>query len=125
MTRTNISSGAPFEDTFGYCRAVRVGEQVHVAGTCARPPHDTGDAYEQAKGALEIIGTALAEAGASFDDVVRTVVYITDTKDKDLVARAHGEVFGQILPASTLVAVAALLEPHLRVEIEAYAILDS
>ena len=125
MTRTNIPSGALFEETFGYSRAVRVGDQIHVAGTCARPPHDAGDAYEQTKGALEIIGKALAEAGASFEDVVRTVVYIIDTTDRDLVARAHGEVFGRILPASTLIAVAALLEPHLRVEIEAYAILDS
>lgn len=125
VTRTNISSGSSFEPVFGYSRAVRVGDQIHVAGTCARAPHDTGDAYEQTKAALEIIGNALTEAGASFEDVVRTVVYITDTSDKDLVTRAHGEVFSQILPASTLVAVAALLEPQLRVEIEAYAILGS
>ena len=125
MKRVNISSAGPFEAAFGYSRAVRVGQHIHVAGTCAQPPDDAGDAHEQATGALRIIGNALAEAGASFADVVRTVVYITDTSDKDLVTRAHGEVFSQILPASTLVAVAALLEPQLRVEIEAYAILGS
>ena len=125
MERKNISTGSPFGDEFGYSRAVRLKDQVHVAGTCAQPPHDQGDGYEQAKGALQIIARALDEVGASLGNVVRTVVYITDTSDKDLVTRAHGEVFSQILPASTLVAVAALLEPQLRVEIEAYAILGS
>lgn len=124
MERKNISSNGPFEAAFGYSRAVRVGNQIHVAGTCAQPPHDAGDAYEQAMGALEIIETALVAAGASFKDVVRTVVYITDTSHADGVTRAHGETFGDILPASTMVVVAALLKPHLVVEIEAYAILS-
>lgn len=106
-------------------RAVRVDRHIHVAGTCAQPPHDQGDAYEQAKGALGIIAKALDETGASLEDVVRTVVYITDVDHADGVTRAHREVFGEILPASTLIVIAALLKPHLVVEIEAYAILPS
>lgn len=123
MERKNISSGGPFETVFGYSRAVRVGQHIHVAGTCAQPPHDAGDAYEQATGALKIIGNALTEAGASFADVVRTVVYITDAAHAEGVTRAHCETFGEIKPASTAVIVAGLLRPHLVVEIEAYAIL--
>jgi enamine deaminase RidA (YjgF/YER057c/UK114 family) len=123
MERKNISTGSPFGDEFGYSRAVRLKDQVHVAGTCAQPPHDQGDGYEQAKGALQIIARALDEVGASLGNVVRTVVYITDTVHADGVTRAHGETFGNIMPASTMVVVAALLKPHLVVEIEAYAIL--
>ena len=123
MNRKNIATGSAFGAEFGYSRAVRVDRHVHIAGTCAQPPGDRGDAYEQAKGALQIIAEALAEAGASLGDVVRTVVYITDAAHAAGVTRAHGEVFGAILPASTLVVVAALLKPHLVVEIEAYAIL--
>ena len=123
MKRKNISSQSPFEPVFGYSRAVRVGNQIHVAGTTAQPPHDQGDAYEQAAAALRIIRKALVEAGADFKDVVRTVVYVTDmAAHADGVTRAHGEMFGDIRPASTLVAVTALLRPELVVEIEAYAI---
>lgn len=125
MKRKNIETGSAFGAEFGYSRAVCMGRHVHVAGTCAQPPHDQGDAYEQAKGALQIIAKALAEAGASLGDVVRTVVYITDTAHAAGVTRAHGEAFGEILPASTLVVVVALLKPHLVVEIEAYAILPT
>ena len=121
--RQNIASGGPFESTFGYSRAVRVGDHVHVAGTCAQPPHTTGDAHEQSTAALDIIGKALEEAGTTFKDVVRTVVYVTDMADMDAVARAHCAVFGEIRPASTLVQVGALGRPELVVEIEAYAIL--
>ena len=124
MKRVNISSAGPFEAAFGYSRAVRVGQHIHVAGTCAQPPDDAGDAHEQATGALRIIGNALAEAGASFADVVRTVVYITDVIHAEGVTRAPGETFGEIRPASTAVIVAGLLAPHLVVEIEAYAILS-
>lgn len=123
MDRKNIPSGGSFEAIFGYSRAVRVGDHIHVAGTCAQSPHDMGDAYEQAKGALSIIENALIEAGASLEDVVRTVVYITDTAHADGVTRAHGETFSSIMPASTMVVIAALLKPNLVVEIEAYAIL--
>ena len=125
MKRKNIATSSAFGAEFGYSRAVRIDRHVHVAGTCAQPPQDRGDAYEQAKGALQIIAEALAEAGASLGDVVRTVVYITDAAHAAGVTRAHGEVFGAILPASTLVVVAALLKPHLVVEIEAYAILPT
>ena len=123
MERKNIPTEGPFGDEFGYSRAVRAGNQVHVAGTCAQPPHDHGDGYEQAIGALLIIGNALAKAGSSYSDVVRTVVYITDTSHAAGVTRAHRETFGDIKPASTMVVIAELLKPHLVVEIEAYAIL--
>ena len=120
MARQNITSGNPFEPVFGYSRAVRIGNQIHVAGTTA----DGADAYEQSKNALTIIARALVEAGASFEHVVRTVIYVTDMNaHMDGVTRAHGEVFGNIRPASTLVAVTALVRPELVVEIEAYAIL--
>ena len=124
MKRTNVPTGNPFGDEFGYSRAVRLGDHIHVAGTCAQPPHDHGDGYEQAKGALQIIAKALDEVDASLRDVVRTVVYITDTAHADGVTRAHGEALGDIMPASTMLVIAALLKPHLVVEIEAYAILS-
>jgi enamine deaminase RidA (YjgF/YER057c/UK114 family) len=120
MTRRNITSGNPFEPVFGYSRAVRIGDTIHVAGTTA-----PGDGpYEQAKAALEIIDRALADAGATLADVVRTVVYVTDIAHADGVTRAHGEVFADIRPASTLVAVSALAKPESVVEIEAYAIVE-
>ena len=122
MKRQNISTHRPFEEEYAYSRAVRVGDQIHVAGTCAQPPHDEGDAYEQAAAALDIIGAALAEARAGFADVVRTVVYVTDMSDMKEVARAHRERFADVMPASTLVQVAALGRPNLCIEIEAYAI---
>ena len=124
MSRKNILTGNSFGEEFGYSRAVRVGDHIHVAGTCAQPPHDHGNAYQQARSALAIIEDAFAELGASLEDVVRTVVYITDTDHGEGVTRAHGETFGRIMPASTLVVVAALLKPNLVVEIEAYAIQD-
>ena len=79
MSRKNVPTGNSFGEEFGYSRAVRVGDHIHVAGTCAQPPHDHGDAYQQARSALAIIEDALAKLGASLEDVVRTVVYITDT----------------------------------------------
>ena len=120
--RQNISSGGAYENVFGYCRAVRVKDQIHVSGTCAPPTHEKADAYEQAKAALEIIGRALAEAGAGFADVVRTVVYVRDINDADAVARAHLEVFDKIRPASTLIQIDGMIRTWQRVEIEAYAI---
>ena len=122
--RQNISSGGAFEPVMGYSRAVRVGNQVHVSGTTARPPAVHGDAYTQSVAVLDIIEKALGEAGAAMSDVVRTVVYVTDIADAEAVARAHGERFSQVLPASTMVAVTALLTPEMKVEIEAYAVLD-
>lgn len=123
--RTNIQSGSPYEEVFGYCRAVRVGNTIHVAGTCAQPPHIEGcDAYEQATSAISIISAALEEAGASTADVVRTITYLTDIGDMELVARAHSETFGDVRPAATLVEVSSLIDPAMKVEIEAYAIVD-
>jgi enamine deaminase RidA (YjgF/YER057c/UK114 family) len=126
MQRTNVPSGGEFEDVFGYCRAVRVGPHIHVSGTTARDPHlDGTDTYEQAKVALRIIEAALREAGSSPAAVVRTVTYVTNMADSLLVAKAHREMFGDVRPAATIVAVAALLDPRMTVEIEAYAIDES
>ena len=127
MGRRLISSGSPYEPVAGFSRAVVVGRHVHVAGTApvmpdgAAPPDD---AYAQARRCLSIIVDALAEAGARPEDVVRTRMYVTSPEHWDAVARAHGEVFGSIRPASTCV-VTQLLDPHWLVEMEADAILDS
>lgn len=121
--RRNVSSGNPYEDVYGYCRAVRVGNTIHVSGTTAQPPNVEGrDAYHQAAAALDIIGRALGEVGSSHADVVRTVTYVTDIGDADLVAHAHSEVYGDVRPAATLVEVSALIDPAMKVEIEVYAI---
>ncbi len=122
--RQLISSGAPWELIFGYSRAVRVGNQVFVAGTVGRNSDGSvpSGAYQQAKRALEIIGEALAEAGSGFDHVVRTRIFVTDISLFDDIARAHGEVFGTIRPASALVEVRRLVEPDYLVEIEADAV---
>jgi len=123
MPRQNIASGSPFEPVYGYSRAVRVGNQAHVSGTTAQRPHLDGDTYQQTLGAFGI-RAAFEKTGARIEDVVRTVVYITDIVDASLVARAHRETFGHIMPASTLVQVAALLQPNMRIEVEAYAVID-
>jgi enamine deaminase RidA (YjgF/YER057c/UK114 family) len=121
-TRQNISSGGAFESVFGYSRAVRIGDHVHVSGTCAPVGHEKSDVYTQTKAILEIIGRAITEAGASWDDVVRTVVYVRDMNEAENVARAHVEIFGTIRPASTLVQVDSFMRPWQKVEMEAYAI---
>ncbi|WP_229070762.1 RidA family protein [Actinoplanes sp. DH11] len=121
--RRNISSDGPFEDVYGYSRAVRVGDQIHVSGTTARPPDlEDADAYRQARAALAIIEDALRKAGSSMAAVVRTVTYVTDIADAELVARAHNEVLGEVRPAATLVQVSGLLDPAMKVEIEVYAV---
>lgn len=123
--RVNYPSGGDFEDVYGYSRAVRVGDHIHIAGTCARDPHlDGADTYTQAKSALSIIEAALREAGASPADVVRTVTYVTDIGDKLQVAKAHAELFGDVRPAATMVQVTAMVDPRMRIEIEAYAIVS-
>jgi enamine deaminase RidA (YjgF/YER057c/UK114 family) len=125
MDRQLISSGAAFEDRVGYSRAVRVGRSVWVSGTAPIMPGDAdppGDAYEQARICLEIVGRALAEAGGGFDDVVRTRIFVTRAEDIDAVGRAHREAFTVARPATTAV-VTALLDPRWLVEIEAEALL--
>jgi enamine deaminase RidA (YjgF/YER057c/UK114 family) len=123
--RQRISSGSPFEPTIGFSRAVRMGERVVVSGTGpvvegGRCPDDAG---AQARRCVEIIATALAEAGASLDDVVRTRMYITSAGDGDAVGAVHGELLGHVRPAATMVVVAGLLDPAWKVEIEAEAVL--
>ena len=124
MTRRNIGSGYAFEQTYGYSRAVRAGDQVFVSGTTARGEALEAGAYVQARAILGLIEAALAEAGAQLHHVVRTVIYVTDLADADEVARAHCEAFGTIRPASTLVQVAALTPATARVEIEPTAIIS-
>ena len=128
MTRLLISSGTPWEAIAGYSRAVRVGDQVYVAGTTASDEQGRllggDDPYAQAVAALHKIEQALAQAGASLADVVRTRIYVADIEQWQPVARAHGEFFGRIRPANTLVQVGALVEGRL-VEIEADAIIGS
>ena len=122
MPRQLVSSGGPFEQIYGYSRAVRVGAQVHVAGTAARGDALARDAYAQAQNILATIREALQQAGARVEDVVRTVIYVTNIGDADRVGRAHREVFGDIRPASTMVQVSGLIRPEMLVEIEAYAV---
>jgi enamine deaminase RidA (YjgF/YER057c/UK114 family) len=126
-TRRNISSGSPFEPVMGYCRAVVVDDRVVVSGTAPSWPDGwiDPDPEVQAARALDIIAAALAEAGGSLADVVRTRVYLVDTEDFDAVARAHGARFADIPPANTTLVVAALLNPAWRVEIEAEAVLGA
>ena len=126
--RQNISSGTPWEAMAGYSRAVRVGAHVYVSGTTASDASGTvqhpGDAAAQARYVLNKIAAALNEAGATLDDVVRTRVFVRDIADWQAVARVHGEVFGAIRPANTLVR-AEPIEPAMLVEIEAEAIISS
>jgi enamine deaminase RidA (YjgF/YER057c/UK114 family) len=123
LIRKNFSSGYPFEDAYGYARAVRVGDQVFVSGTTARAHHLDGDAYTQILAAIATVAAALGEVGAELRHVVRTVVYVLDMADVPQIARAHQETFGKSRPASTLVQVAALTPASARVEIEVTAII--
>lgn len=120
--RTNISSGSPFESALGYSRAVKKGNFVFVSGTTSGGVGGS-DAAEQAREVFRRIGAALDEAGASFADVVRTRVYLTDIADFDAVGAVHGEVFGEIKPSIVILAVSALAGADLKVEIEADALI--
>jgi enamine deaminase RidA (YjgF/YER057c/UK114 family) len=120
-----IESGSPFEGSIGFSRAVRVGRRVVVSGTAPVWPDGScdPDPATQARRCLEIIGTALSEAGSGISDVVRTRTFIVDREDAEAIGDIHGEVFRDVRPAASMVVVAGLLDPRWKVEIEAEAVL--
>ena len=128
MNRQTISSGAPWEKKVGYCRAVRIGPHISVSGTAPVGENGevvgVGDAYLQARRCIDIIAAALEEAGAGLEHVVRTRMFVTDISQWEAIGRAHGEAFGEIQPATSMVEVSGLIDPDMLVEIEADAFVD-
>jgi enamine deaminase RidA (YjgF/YER057c/UK114 family) len=128
MARQNVSTGGPWEGKIGYSRAVRVGASVHVSGSTAMTPSGLvgkGDPYAQTIQTFKTIEASLKQAGASLDDVVRTRIYMANIDQWQEVGRAHGEIFGNIRPATTMVEVKRLIDPDMLVEIEADAIISA
>ena len=126
MDRVNITTEAPWEKKVGYSRAVRIGNTIEVSGTVALKDKELvgpGDPYEQTKQILLTISNVLEEAGASITDVIRTRIYVIDISQWDEIGRAHGEVFGDIMPATSMVEISQLIDPEFLVEIEATAII--
>lgn len=124
MKRLNIATNAPWEKMVGYSRAVRTGKTIEVSGTVAILDNEVvgiGNPYAQTKRILEIINEVLQEAGSSIHDVVRTRIYVTDITNWEEVGRAHGEVFGDVMPATSMVEISQLIDPDFLVEIEATA----
>ncbi|SLM47218.1 putative Endoribonuclease L-PSP, YjgF-like [Nitrospira japonica] len=128
MARQNVSTGGPWESKIGYSRAVRVGPSISVSGSTAMTPSGLvgkGDPYAQTIQTFKTIEAALKQAGASLSDVVRTRIYMVDIDQWQEVGRAHGEIFGAIRPATTMVEVKRLIDPDMLVEIEADAIVSA